>query len=138
MENQKSSIQRWHKLIRQFLGEDFFEEMIPGVHYREPNVDVYHTAKEVIVLINLPGLTDVHNIQIRVGRDTLEVEGEIPTPYPEYHVVLSEREKGHFKKQIPLGVKVKRENTTVRYRRGVLEIRLMKEEKENMLLRFHN
>lgn len=136
MKNQKSSIHRWHMLTRQFLGEDFFEDMITGIHRKEPAVDVYHTAQEVVVVIDLPGIVDINGIQTRVDRDTLEIEGVIPAPYQGYHVVINEREKGYFEKRISLGAKVKKESAKARYRRGVLEIRFLKEEKEPMSPRF--
>lgn len=116
----------WHELARQFLGDDFFEEIQTSVNKEEPAADVYHGQNEVIVVINLPGLENVHSLELRIEGENLWLQGDFPTPYQGYRTILSERKKGRFQKVIPLGTFVSKKYTHARYRRGVLEIRFPK------------
>jgi len=136
MKNQKAPMQRWHTLARQFLGEDFFEEVMTGIKKKEPAVDVYHGSHEVVVVVDLPGIVDVNSIQLRVEGDTLHIQGAIPAPYQGFRTYVSERTKGAFEKSIQLGAIVSKANASARYRRGVLEIRFPKVEKASSTPRF--
>jgi HSP20 family protein len=123
VKDRNAQFARWHRLARQFLGEDFFTEIMHAAEKEEPAVDVFHGPNEVIVVINLPGIENVHTLEMRVEGETLWIKGQIPNPYEGYHVSLSERKKGEFQKTIPLGVPVSKRFTSARYRKGILEIR---------------
>ncbi|MBA4601106.1 Hsp20/alpha crystallin family protein [Thermoactinomyces mirandus] len=126
---------RWHELVRQFLGDDFFEEIQTTVNKEEPAADVYHGQNEVIVVINLPGLENIHSMELRIEGENLWLRGDFPTPYQGYSTLLSERKKGKFQKVIPLGCLVSKKYTYARYRRGVLEIRFPKIAARNRSMR---
>jgi HSP20 family protein len=126
VKDQNGQFARWHLLARQFLGEDFFTDIMSTAGKQDPAVDVYHGAGEVIVVIDLPGMDNVHSLEMNVDGETLWLKGHLPSPYEGYRMALSERKKGEFQKSIPLGVPVSRRYTSARYRRGVLEIRFPK------------
>jgi HSP20 family protein len=127
MNFQVGEFAKWNHLVRHFLGEDFFEDIVGAVRKQEPLTDVYHGKREVIVVVDLPGLERVEAVKMQVEGDTLHLRGEFPTPYRGYEVQIAERKKGEFHKQIPLGTTVSRNSSTMRYRKGVLEIRFPKE-----------
>lgn len=135
MKNHASRKLPWHELARQFLGDDFFEEMQTAVHKEEPAADVYHGENEVIVVVNLPGLESVHALDLKIEGENLIIQGDYPSPYSGYRTIISERKKGSFKKVIPLKAQVFKKYTHARYRRGVLEIRFPKKSRSNRSLR---
>lgn len=108
----------WHELARQFLGEDFFEDMQTAARQDEPAADVYHGENEVIVVVNLPGLENVHALDLKLEGNNLIIQGDYPSPYEGYQTIFSERKKGMFQKVIPLQASVSKRYTHARYRRG--------------------
>ncbi|RAL24314.1 Hsp20/alpha crystallin family protein [Thermoflavimicrobium daqui] len=124
----KTGTERWQQLVRSFLGEDFFDDIV-NVNVSRDNelcADVYHTKNEVIIVIDIPGVEDIHSIDIHVDGETLWVKGTIPSPYQGYQSFLVERKQGTFQKMIPLGTTVSEKQSYARYRKGVLEIRFSK------------
>nr|WP_224749812.1 Hsp20/alpha crystallin family protein [Polycladospora coralii] len=93
---------------------------------KDPYVDVYHLNNEVIVVIDLPGMDNIQNIELKIEGDQLTITGRLNTPYQGFSAILQERRRGEFQKIIPLGVAVEKRYNSARYRKGVLEIRFSK------------
>jgi HSP20 family protein len=97
----------------------------------KPLCDVSETAREVIVVADLAGVT-VENIDIQVQHNVLlirGIRGEPPgAPRTNYH--LMEISYGTFEREIPLPGRVDAETATATYDEGFLEIRLPKIAKE--------
>jgi HSP20 family protein len=131
MDDQQQHFQKWSQLARKFLGDDFWSDLMSASPTTSsasssngPKADVYHTQNEVIVLVDLPGIEDIHLLDLRVNEDTLYIKGHIPTRYANYDSTLSERLSGDFERSIPLGTTVTRQRSSARYRKGLLEVRL--------------
>lgn len=118
-----------HELARAFLGDDFFNEMgqITSTSPSDPTADVYHSRNEVIVVVNLPGMENIHTLDIQVEETDLKLKGSFESPYQAYEATLMERKRGVFEKVIPLGVKVLPRYEAARYKKGVLELRYRKQ-----------
>ncbi|WP_028778414.1 Hsp20/alpha crystallin family protein [Shimazuella kribbensis] len=125
----KPDFSQVHELARVFLGEDFFHEMsqISNAPSSEPPVDVYHSRNEVIVVMNLPGMENVHTLDFQVEDTNLTVKGSFESPYQAYESSLTERKRGVFERTIPLRDKVYKKYESARYKKGVLEIRYRKQ-----------
>ncbi|MGI6125901.1 MAG: Hsp20/alpha crystallin family protein [Planifilum sp.] len=121
-----SHVKKWAQLARRFLGEDFWSDVGDSVLDADPKVDVYHARNEVIVLIDLPGMDDMSQVQLRTDGQHLWIKGKIPSRFDRLDVSVSERPKGEFQRSVPLGAWVTRHRASARYRRGVLEVRLPK------------
>lgn len=117
---------KWAHLFSRFLGEDFWADMESGFFGPVPKADVYHSRNEVIVLVDLPGMDDINQVQLRLDGQNLLIKGTIPSRHDRLHASVSERPKGEFQRSIPLGARVTRHQASARYRRGVLEVRLPK------------
>lgn len=130
MDDQQQHFQKWSQLARKFLGDDFWSDVLNASPATSssggPKADVYHTRNEVIVLVDLPGIEDIHLLDLRIEGDTLYVKGHIPTRYANYESTLNERLSGDFERSIPLGATVTRQHSSARYRKGLLEVRLNK------------
>lgn len=128
---EKSHIKRWNDVARQFLGDDFFagftsgaEEAGSGGEEKEgPPADVYHHEDEVIVLVDLPGVENIQDLEMRVSDGNLRLKGKLGMPYKGYEIKSRERQTGGFEKIIPLEENVSNRYTTAKYRKGVLELR---------------
>jgi HSP20 family protein len=126
----KPNFSQVHELARAFLGEDFFNEMsrVSSVSPSEPAADVYHSRNEVIVVINLPGMTNIHSLDFVVEDTDLKIRGSFDSPYEAYESSLMERKRGVFERIIPLRDKVYKKYESARYKKGVLEIRYRKQQ----------
>jgi HSP20 family protein len=109
VKDQNPDFSRWHQLARQFLGDDFFSDIMSAANAKSPCADVYQGKNEVIVVIDLPGVEDVNSLDIQVEGETLWIRGYLPTPYHAYQATLTERKKGEFDKTIPLGATVSKQ-----------------------------
>lgn len=117
---------KWGEMARKFLGNDFWGDMMETMPSSGPKADVFHGNNDVLVLVDLPGVEDVSQIQLRVEDDTLLIKGRIHPRHTHYEAVLQERYFGDFERKIRLGTSVTRKNSSARYRKGVLEVRLLK------------
>lgn len=119
-----------HSLVQGFLGKDFLEEMIRQ-QAQPPLIDVYMKKKEVLVVIDLPGVEDFHTIQTHLTERKLIIQGKFPSLYYGYESNYSERRKGDFRREITLPVQVDPKKMKTRYFRGVLELRFLRKESES-------
>jgi HSP20 family protein len=119
-----------HELARSFLGDDFFHEMSQissNTPPSEPAADVYYSRNEVIVVINLPGMENIHTLDFQVEETDLKIKGAFESPYGAYESSLLERKRGVFERTIPLRSNVYPKHESARYKKGVLEIRYRKQ-----------
>ncbi len=111
-----------------------FEDFFSGWGVRKgqflPPVDIHETESEVVVTVEVPGLT-AKEIDISVSEDALTISGEKKGEHEEkgknYHVV--ERSYGSFQRTIPLPAAVKSAEAAATCKEGVLTITLPKAEK---------
>jgi HSP20 family protein len=126
----KQNFAQVHELARSFLGDDFFNELGEITASNTPSgpaTDVYQSHNEVIVVINLPGMENIHTLDIRVEGTDLKLQGSLESPYQAYEATLMERKRGVFERVVPLGVKVVPRYESARYKKGVLELRYRKQ-----------
>ncbi|SEN66365.1 Hsp20/alpha crystallin family protein [Lihuaxuella thermophila] len=126
MKNHIPDNKKWNQLARQFLGEDFFADVLEAARGTYPCIDVYHGKNEVIVVIDLPGIEDINSLDLGVDGDTFYIKGYFSTPYQAYSSAMIERKRGEFQRTVSLGVQVSPKCTSARYRKGVLELRFPK------------
>lgn len=99
----------------------------PGPHALEPAVDVWETAEEVVVEVELPGAR-VADITLRLDGQVLLVAGHLPSEVEENARYLRmERPRGAFSRHIPLPVDVAGEPRAT-LRGGVLRVSLPRAE----------
>lgn len=121
----------WKKIREQtkaHLGEDFWNEMNELFPNESPRVDLFEHRDIITVVIELPGLEQIEQIQVYIHDTTLHIKGSIPCPYPvkEEALILSERYFGYFHRKIELPAKVIAEPLRARYKRGLLVVTIRK------------
>ncbi len=96
-----------------------------------PSIDVSDDDKNVYVRADLPGVNK-EDIGLSIENDVLTIKGkrknEEEKKGKNYHII--ERGYGSFQRSIALGVNVDEEKINAKYKEGVLEIFLPKEERE--------
>lgn len=117
---------KWGEMARKFLGNDFWGDMMETMPSSGPKADVFHGKDEVLVLVDLPGVEDINQIQLRVEDDALLIKGRLNPRHTHYQANLQERFYGDFERRIKLGTSVVRKNSSARYRKGILEVRLLR------------
>ena len=100
----------------------------PGGNDVTDTVDIYESADEVEVYLDLPGL-DRESIDVQLTGENLVVHGERhPMKREGGHFVHVERPEGAFQRSFTLGVPVDADKVQAAYRDGVLTITLPKAE----------
>ena len=86
------------------LGDDLLDEITSIFPKRTPNTDMYRTDDEIVVAVEMPGITSTEGISIRLKGLKLSISGEVPCNYgvDEEDLIQSERFFGEFKKELQL------------------------------------
>lgn len=116
----------WQSLLRCFLGDDFFQEHSSSRRPVTPDTDIYVTKHEVIVVVDLPGVENIHELKMMCRNNKLVLSGKLTSPYQAYEQVSLERRRGSFRKEIDFPVPVTKRKYRTRYQKGVLELRFLR------------
>jgi HSP20 family protein len=92
-----------------------------------PAADIYETAGEVVVTVELPGVEE-DDIDLMLYEDALVLQGQrrLPRPQEDSHYHSAEIRQGSYRLEVPLRGEVDRERVEARYDRGMLTVRLPK------------
>jgi len=129
---------QWSRAVQKMYGQDFWASVFnspQGARFLEqmanlaapsskfPRVDVYQTEKEIVVLVELPGVRR-QDIQIQLADDRLLIKGVVQEPGQGFRLVSGERYKGNFERSVSLPELVGKTGYRASFRDGLLEIRL--------------
>jgi HSP20 family protein len=126
----------WETGLQDFMDEversfeDFFgRQTYPRAREERwlPPTDVYETATEVVVVMDLPGV-DLQDIRVSVTGQVLTVEGERKRTEPAdaQAYVRRERLEGAFLRMIELPADVMNDKAKAAYKDGVLRVTVSK------------
>ncbi|WP_458414944.1 Hsp20/alpha crystallin family protein [Schinkia sp. CFF1] len=117
--------QDWRKNLDSFLGDGFLSNFEGILQYNYfPQVNVYKTDNELLILANIPGLNDINNVDVYIDYQSLELKGDINLRYKGYRLVQDELFNGHFERKIDLPFPVKEDRVDAVYQNGLLIIHL--------------
>lgn len=110
--------------------EDFFgRQTVPRVRDERwlPPVDVYETAGEVVVVLDLPGV-DLKDIKVSITGQVVTVEGERRREEPAEAEGYFHRERtfGEFVRMVNLPEDVRSDEAKALYKDGVLRVTIPK------------
>ena len=104
------------------------EQIKPGPVFT-PNVDIFETDKEIIVLADIPGVK-APDLSIDLRDDTLTLTGEVkPLNRPEEEDILIEYQFGRYYRQFTLAEVIDQRKIHAALDNGVLRLTLPKLEK---------
>jgi HSP20 family protein len=94
-----------------------------------PPVDLYETADDLVLTLELPGVRD-KDVTVSITGDLLTVKGErrFEHDIKEQQFLHVERVYGKFERLVQLPIPVQADKVKATYRDGVLEIKLPKTE----------
>jgi len=99
----------------------------PGLALQQfaPQVDIADRDGKLIISADLPGMTK-DDVSVDITEHSLVIEGERRYEHQENQngVYRSERNYGHFRREIPLPEGVSSENATATFKNGVLQVSL--------------
>lgn len=112
---------------QQILGDDFWYEINRMMPKQGPPIDMYKTVKQVVVVMEVPGLASPDKLSIRVKGRKLHISGEIQEAYPvaEEEILQRERFQGSFKRELVLPDDIDPAGPTeAQFKGGLVEIRI--------------
>jgi len=128
----EKEMEKLHQRVKTLI-DAFFQQttLIPSLAGKEwlPDMDVFETERELVVLIDAAGL-DKENINVTLEGDVLHISGHrkdrFHTYNRKYHQV--EINYGTFERTYRLPCPVNTDAISATYRNGFLEIKLPKKE----------
>ncbi len=98
-----------------------------GEHAWRPQMDIYETQEEILVIIDLAGVR-MEDIHLEVGRKSLKIYGkrEQKTLPGTSRYRLAEIAYGYFERQLTLPIAVNEGTVEATYKNGLLEVRMAK------------
>ena len=111
--------------------DDVFHLVIPAFKHHEciwkPNIDVYESLDEIMVLADLAGLNK-EDLQIELGRRKIKIAGVRKTIWvlEKGRYYLAEIPHGYFERNILLPTPVDAESAVASYSDGILMVRINK------------
>lgn len=128
---------RWRDLAEKFYGKDFWSQIFDNRQAKEafinfsdmfgekptfPRADVFKKENEIIVILELPGVSK-EDIELSFSGDRFTIKGSIRTPDPSYIIMASERISGPFERTLQLPEYIEKEEVSAKYINGLLEVR---------------
>ncbi|MFT4414581.1 Hsp20/alpha crystallin family protein [Fredinandcohnia humi] len=116
----------WRKQWDHFFGEDFWNGFAPFFDNSHSQLNLYQGENEVLVVLSLPGLTKVEDVDIFINHQTLEIKGKINFQFKDFELVQEGIFQGKFERTVPLPFTVREDRMKASYKRGLLLIHLHK------------
>ncbi len=98
----------------------------PEVETFVPAADICETENQIVIRMDMPGVGK-DNVDVRVDRDTLTVQGTV-SGAPDGRLVYGEQRVGDFRRQFTLSDDLDRENIAATMDAGVLTLTIGKAE----------
>ena len=118
--------QRMEKML-----DNIFDEMRPTMFSAEqtwkPPVDIYETAGEIVVLVEIAGMKK-KDINVTMENDLLKISGARPDFSPSTKMKLHQMEidYGKFQRIVKISLPINIHNISAQYKEGFLQITLPK------------
>lgn len=144
------NFKKWENQARQFFGDDFWNDILsivpasegetdgqnPAAERKQPRtnvmngngstmqpaVDIYKTEKQIVIHVELPGLTNISAVDVYMQNGQLVVSGHLSRRFNRDQTLQSERFVGDFKRVITLPERIDEDGIAARYNNGLLEI----------------
>jgi len=105
------------------------EERTKVVQYFKPDVDIYETENELVLLADVPGALN-NSIDIDLKDDILTIDAKInPDMYESLNPIYTEYRVGHYFRKFALDTSIEQSKISAKMQNGVLTVKLPKSEK---------
>lgn len=148
-------LRHWLELAQKFHGKDFWADVFdqnnakqfiggdfPFVNEKKessnqadfPQADILQNLREIIVLINLPGV-DKEDVQLSITENCLYIKGIVKPLYSEMTGIRSERFVGEFERMIKLPENSIATKISAKFINGVLEVHIPRLQKPKEMIK---
>ena len=112
------------KILKSVWGEEILGPLFTEGYF-EPNIDVFETAGDIVVKVEIAGMKK-KEIIVELEGDTLIIRGRRDDKSPGRKVCYHQMEisYGTFERRIRIMCPIKRDRVTAFYRDGFLEVKL--------------
>ena len=105
------------------------QKQLEEERYLAPAVDIYETKDNVVLLVDLPGVSK-DGLSLSITKDELTIKGEMSKGISKDEEVLyGEMDYGDYYRAFTLSDVLDRDNVSARLENGVLELTLPKAER---------
>jgi HSP20 family protein len=118
------NINDWKKQWDQFFGGEFWSGFEPIFKNMQTQMNLYKGENELLVVLALPGLENVENLELYAHYQILEVKGKIILDFPGFEVIEEGIMEGDFQREIQLPYPVREDRIEANYENGLLIIHL--------------
>ncbi|TLS34961.1 Hsp20/alpha crystallin family protein [Pseudalkalibacillus caeni] len=127
----------WKKNMNKFMGNDFWNEFQDMFAGNGPLVNLYESGNELLCLINVPGLSNINDVDLYVHYRTLKIRGKTRFSFKGFRVIQEEIHQGNFERIVELPFPVRDKPIDATYKKGVLMVHLHRlvesQEKDNRI-----
>ncbi|MDR4888196.1 Hsp20/alpha crystallin family protein [Fredinandcohnia sp. QZ13] len=125
--DQFKNMNEWRKQWDHFFGDEFWSGFAPFFDNAHSQLNIYQGENELLVVLSLPGLAKVEDVDIYVKHQTLEVKGKINLNFNGFDILQEGIFQGNFEREIQLPYTVKEDRIKATYKRGLLFVHLHKQ-----------
>ncbi|MDY0406624.1 Hsp20/alpha crystallin family protein [Virgibacillus sp. 179-BFC.A HS] len=108
----------------QFFGDNFWKQFDGLIKTSIPLINMYQTDNEIFIIINVPGMDNIDNMNVYVDYATLELKGEINLGLGKDTAIINEITEGSFERKIHLPYPVRSDKIKATYKNGLVYIKL--------------
>lgn len=118
------NMNNWRQNMDRFFGEDFWGEFDGILKPTIPQINIYKSDNELLLLVNVPGLENLDDLDIFVDYSILEIKGIISLQSSQKQCIQEEILQGTFERKVELPYPVRGDRMQATYRNGIVVIQL--------------
>ncbi|MCD5325334.1 MULTISPECIES: Hsp20/alpha crystallin family protein [Pontibacillus] len=118
------NMNNWRQNMDRFFGEDFWGEFDGILKPTIPQINMYKSDNELLLLVNVPGLENLDDLDIFVDYSILEIKGIISLQSSQKQCIQEEILQGTFERKVELPYPVRGDRMQATYRNGIVVIQL--------------
>ncbi|KGP89670.1 heat-shock protein Hsp20 [Pontibacillus chungwhensis BH030062] len=122
--NPFQNMNNWRQNMDRFFGEDFWGEFEGILKPTIPQINIYKSDNELLLLVNVPGLENLDDLDIFVDYSILEIRGIISLQSSQKQCIQEEILQGTFERKVELPYPVRGDRMQATYRNGIVVIQL--------------
>ncbi len=122
--NQFKQMHDWRKQWDGFFGDNFWKGFEPMLDNVSSQVNLYKAENELLVVLSIPGLEDVDDVELFVQYQTLEARGKVNLRFKGYELVEEGIFQGEFERIVNLPYPVREDKIEASYHNGLLIVNL--------------
>ncbi|GCD84321.1 Hsp20/alpha crystallin family protein [Parageobacillus thermoglucosidasius] len=119
----------WTKHLEHFFQGDFwssFQPFLPPAKKQSgiSGINIYKKDNELLIVISLPGLEKMEDVELYVYYKTLEIKANINLQFKGFELIEEGIFQGTWEKTIPIPFAIKEDRIEATYHNGLLFIHL--------------